>query len=218
MSLSKSNYLENEILKHLFRTASFTKPTALGIALLKTLPSADDGTGIAELTMGSYARVSRAPLDANWKDPSTATQGEVNNTADADWGTLTGTMERAIGVAIFDATSGGNLLYYGPLADNFRMFTGKASADELRAVGHGLSNGNRVFLRIANGLAGLSQQTEYFVVGAAADTFQVSLTLGGAAVDITSDGFGEVGDSKARDINGGDSIKFVANQLKVNED
>ena len=38
--------------------------------------------------------------------------------------------------------------------------------------------------------AGLTEGTVYFVVGAATDTFQLALTSGGAAIDIT--GIGEL--------------------------
>ncbi len=68
------------------------------------------------------------------------------------------------------------------------------TADQILSVGHGMANGDRVVLYsvFAETLpTGLTEGTAYFVVGAAADTFQVSLTSGGAAVDITAAGGGE---------------------------
>ncbi len=62
------------------------------------------------------------------------------------------------------------------------------AGDAISSNGHGLANTNRVFVRPVAGESlptGLSAATLYFVVGAATDTFQVSLTSGGAAVDIT---------------------------------
>jgi hypothetical protein len=110
-----SDYLEVNIRKHLFRTGSFTKPTVLGVALFTVTPS--DSGGGTEVTGGSYARVDVPPLDANWSAPD-ATGGLTANvaaitfpTATADWGTV-------VAVGIFDATSGGNLLFWGPLTAN----------------------------------------------------------------------------------------------------
>ena len=61
------------------------------------------------------------------------------------------------------------------------------AVDSLSLVGHGLANGDRVEFggTLPNGLAA---STLYYVVGAATDTFKVSTTLGGAAVDLTSAG------------------------------
>jgi hypothetical protein len=107
-----SDYLEVEIRKHIFRTGSFTKPTVLGVALFTAAPS--DSGGGTEVSGGSYARVDVPPLDANWSGAS-STSGLTDNvsaitfpTATADWGTITH-------VGIFDATSGGNLLFHGAL-------------------------------------------------------------------------------------------------------
>lgn len=109
---AKSDYLENEIIKHIFRTGSFTKPTVLGVALFTAAPS--DAGGGTEVTGGSYARVDHPPLDANW-DATSGTDGLTANTTaitfpapTADWGQITH-------FGIFDATSGGNLLYHGAL-------------------------------------------------------------------------------------------------------
>lgn len=64
-----------------------------------------------------------------------------------------------------------------------------AAGDAISSNGHGLANTNRVFVSTVAGEAlpaGLSATTLYFVVGATTDTFQLSLTSGGAAVDITA--------------------------------
>jgi hypothetical protein len=109
---SMSDYLEVELRRHIFRTGSFTKPTVLGVALFTAAPS--DSGGGTEVSGGSYARVDVPPLDANWSAPN-STGGATANvsaitfpTATADWGTVTH-------VGIFDATSGGNLLFHGAL-------------------------------------------------------------------------------------------------------
>lgn len=110
-----SDFLETNILTHLLRTGSWAKPANIFVALF-TSATTDIGGG-TEVTGGSYARVSVAPLDANWSAPvDVAGSMESSNVAaitfpapTADWGTVTH-------YALFDAITGGNLLAHGQLA------------------------------------------------------------------------------------------------------
>jgi hypothetical protein len=111
--MSMSDYLEVELRKHIFRTGSFTKPSALYVALHTAAPD-EDASPTNEVTGGSYARVQRDPLDANWTGAS-ATNGLTDNAAaltfptpSANWGTITH-------FSIWDASSGGNMLISGAL-------------------------------------------------------------------------------------------------------
>ena len=76
--------------------------------------------------------------------------------------------------------------------DGTIIVTADASTDTLTsASAHGLSNGARVRVKAHTQgalAAGLDSTIEYFVVGAASTTLQLSLTSGGAAVDITDAG------------------------------
>ena len=76
--------------------------------------------------------------------------------------------------------------------DGTIIVTADASTNTLTsAAAHGLSNGARVRIKAhAQGAlaGGLDSTIEYFVVGAASATLQLSLTSGGAAVDITDAG------------------------------
>lgn len=108
-----SDFLEDQLRKHLFRTGSFTKPAALFVSLHTANPT-DAGTG-AEVSGGSYARVQRDPLDANWA-AGTATDGTTSNLAvitfpapTANWGVVTH-------FAIWDAAVAGNLIAHGALS------------------------------------------------------------------------------------------------------
>lgn len=105
-----SDYLEGQIRAHIFRTASFTKPTGLTIHLYTAAPG-ETGGG-TEVTGGSYAAQSLNPLDANWTGLS-ATDGLTDNasvitfpTPTANWGVVTST-------AIKDQLA--NFLLYGSL-------------------------------------------------------------------------------------------------------
>ena len=107
-----SDYLEGEIRKHVFRTGSFTKPSALWVALFTAAPS--DSGGGTEVAGGSYARVQRDPLDANWTAAS-ATDGKTDNAAAVTFPSPSGSWGLVSHFAIFDAPSGGNLLIHGAL-------------------------------------------------------------------------------------------------------
>jgi hypothetical protein len=65
--------------------------------------------------------------------------------------------------------------------------TGVAATDIFTAVAHGLSTGDQVVFTALTGGTGLTIGTTYYLIGAAADTFQLSLTSGGAAVNFTTD-------------------------------
>lgn len=116
-----TNYTENNIINALFRTASFIKPAALYVGLITAFTDLEAGL-VTEVTGGSYARIQRNPLDANWN--VTTTTGQTANTsplqfpeATADWGTCTH-------FGIFDAATGGNLLIYAPLTNTRTITTG----------------------------------------------------------------------------------------------
>lgn len=85
-------------------------------------------------------------------------------------------------------TSTGRPLIY---ERNFE-YTANAGTDTLTCtVSHGLSNGNRVRVKAhANGAipGGLSATVEYYVISASGAALQLSLTAGGAAVNLTDAG------------------------------
>lgn len=111
MAGSKSNFLENELLDHVLGAATYTPPATVYIALFTAAPT--DAGGGTEVTGGDYARVSVTNNDTNWP---AASSGVKNNgteitfpTASANWGTI-------VAMGIFDASSGGNLLFWGDLS------------------------------------------------------------------------------------------------------
>jgi hypothetical protein len=70
------------------------------------------------------------------------------------------------------------------------------STNTLTANNHGHSNGDIVYVVTQDAASvmpgGISPSRGYFVVGATSNTFQVSTTLGGGAVDITTTGSGNL--------------------------
>jgi hypothetical protein len=113
-----SDYLETQISNHLLRTASWTKPSAIYVALFTAAPS--DSGGGTEVSGGSYARVQHGPSDATWA----VSNGVCTNTGviqfaspTADWGTITH-------FGLFDASTAGNLLVWGALNTGLSIYNG----------------------------------------------------------------------------------------------
>lgn len=114
-----SDYLEGQIRAHLFRTATFAKPTVIAIALCTSAPTdASTGATIPELpNSNGYSRQTLNPSDSNWTAAS-ATDGLTDNASAITFGPVTGSdWAQVTHVAILDsATHGaGNLLLYGTL-------------------------------------------------------------------------------------------------------
>lgn len=103
---SKSNYLENKILDHVLKVASYTAPTNLYLALSTADPT-DSGGSIAEPSGGSYARVQ---CNTHW---ATASGGASSNSTAISFATASGSWGTITHWALFDASTSGNMLYHG---------------------------------------------------------------------------------------------------------
>lgn len=104
---SLSNYLELELLDHVFKVGSYTVPTNIYIAL-STADPGEAAAGIAEPSGNGYARKVHNSWDAA-SSRATANNGACTfAAATGSWGTITH-------YAIFDAITGGNFLGYGTL-------------------------------------------------------------------------------------------------------
>jgi hypothetical protein len=116
-----SAYLENKIIDWLLRGQAFTPPATVYVALM-TATAGPSGGG-TEVSGGSYARVGVASSLANWAgtqaDGSTVASsgatGKTSNNAAIGFATPTAAWGSVVGVAIYDALTGGNLLFYGAL-------------------------------------------------------------------------------------------------------
>lgn len=76
--------------------------------------------------------------------------------------------------------------------DSGIVFTAAFGTDTFSSAAHGLSDDEVVCVSNSGGAlpAGLSAETPYYVISATTDTFQLSTTQGGSAVNITDDGTG----------------------------
>jgi hypothetical protein len=107
---AKSDYLEEKILDHILGKAArnYTSPANLFVALSTANPT-DTGGALAEPSGNGYARqavsFNAAGADGATENTAQLTFGPCTTTS---WGTITH-------FAIFDASSAGNMLYYGAL-------------------------------------------------------------------------------------------------------
>jgi hypothetical protein len=104
MANDLANYAEGKLIEHLLRHVAYTSPTTVYLGLFTASPG-ESGDLTNEVAAGEYAR---QPITFG-----AASDGVCLNSADiafpaavGDWGTITY-------LAILDAASGGNMLFYG---------------------------------------------------------------------------------------------------------
>lgn len=203
------------ILGHIVgKTALFSLPTVY-VALF-TAVGTDAGTGFAEVTGGSYARVATAGSD--WNSASGSAPSQISNaatltfpTASADWGTI-------VGFGLYDASSGGNLLAWDFFGNyNWLPATvSSASPAVITTKAHGYSAADLIqFTTEYGGTTPSFSQSNFTgalaVVSPSTDTFTV--TNGGTAVNTSTTGAGMIRKVAAQAIASGASAAFPAGSL-----
>jgi len=116
-----SDYLENKLVDQLFRGQTAPTTTTLYVGLLTAAPS--DSGGGTEVSGGSYARVAVTSSLANWAGTqaaastvaSSGTGGQTSNNAAITFTTPTATWGTVTHFGIYDASTAGNLLFWGAL-------------------------------------------------------------------------------------------------------
>jgi hypothetical protein len=163
--------------------------TALFLGLHTTL-----GQSGTEVTGGSPAYARKA---ITWQAAGAVVQGAKDITAAVTFDVPAGTTVRNVG--LWSLSTAGVLRAWMPAGSTarraFSVDAADVTADTITSAGHGLVNGNSVVVWPTIGAilpTPLAEDTEYFVVGAATDTFQLSATLGGAAINLTAIGDGDV--------------------------
>lgn len=121
---SFTDFLENELLDHVWGAAAYSAPATLYVAL-STTTIADDGTNMTEPSGGSYARVAVTNNATNW--PAASGGAKANGTAitfptaTAGWGAI-------VDFAILDDPSAGNMLAYGTLTTGKTIDSGDTAS------------------------------------------------------------------------------------------
>lgn len=108
-----SNYLENKLIDHSLGTASYTMPTTVYLALYTTDPTdANSGT---EVSGSGYSRQAVTF--------SAASSGSTTNSS-AESFTASGGSFGSVGYwGVLDASTSGNLLWYGALTNGAQTVT-----------------------------------------------------------------------------------------------
>lgn len=190
---------KNVMLDALDETA--TQITHIAIHQLTTAPGSDGtpGTGTNAGTAASPEATGGSPAYAR----QAVTWGAAASGAKANTGALTFDVPAGTYAffGLYNASTGNTNNYRGYIpfrgatdVKGFFSVDTTLTNDQLLSVGHGLSDGDRVILMnvFAESLpTGLTEGAVYYVVSSATNTFKVSNTAGGAAVDITAVGGGE---------------------------
>lgn len=107
MAGSMTNFLELELLDHVFGKGAYSAPTPY-LALFTVAPS-DTGGG-TEVTGGSYARV------AITSNMGTAASGAITNTSQVSFATASASWGTVVAFGVMDASTAGNMLWWADLA------------------------------------------------------------------------------------------------------
>ena len=113
--MSFSNFLETEILDHVFGAAAYTAPGTMHLALFTSNP-AEDASGTEVTTSGTaYARQTVA---------FTVSGNTASNTGAVEYPTATAAFGTVTHVGVMDASTSGNLMAYAALTSSKTISTG----------------------------------------------------------------------------------------------
>lgn len=111
--MSFTNFLETELLDHVFGGNAYTAPATLYVGLFTAAPG--EAGGGTELSGNAYARQSVA---------MTVSGNTASNSANVEFPAATGNWGTVTHAAIFDASTGGNMLAYATLTSSKVVETG----------------------------------------------------------------------------------------------
>ena len=112
--MSFSNYLETEILDHVFAGAAYTAPSTKYLALF-TAVADGEAASVTEVSGGGYARQTVA---------FTTSGNTTSNNAAVEFPTATANYGTVTHVGVYDASSSGNLMAYATLSASKTIETG----------------------------------------------------------------------------------------------
>jgi hypothetical protein len=128
-----SNYLENKLLDAMLRAQTFSMPSTVYVALYTAAPTAAGGG--TEVSGGSYARVAVTSSLTNWAGTqgvgttaaSSGTSGTTSNNAAITFPAPTAAWGSIVAFGVFDAATGGDLLFFGNLTTSKTVNSGDAA-------------------------------------------------------------------------------------------
>jgi hypothetical protein len=113
--MSFSNFLETEILDHVFGAAAYTAPGTMYLALYTSAPGEAGGGTEVSASGTAYARQSVA---------FTVSGNTASNTDAVEYPTATDDFGTVTHVGVMDALTSGNLMAYAALASSKTIATG----------------------------------------------------------------------------------------------
>jgi hypothetical protein len=116
-----SNYLENKLIDWMLRGQAYTPPTSTWVALYTVAPT--DAGGGTEVSGNNYARLQILSNMTNWSGTqasattvaSTGNTGTTSNNGTLNFNVPSGAWGVVTHFGLMDQSSGGNLLFFGPL-------------------------------------------------------------------------------------------------------
>lgn len=127
-----------ELLNHLFRGVTMSKPTALYAALEAT--SGTSTVAGTELSGSGYARAQRDPADANWELYDS--NDGIQLTAQLDFPAATGNWTQAVAASLWDASTSGTRWFYGNLTTPVTVLSGTSAPNfPANAIKYNLGTG-----------------------------------------------------------------------------
>lgn len=119
--MPKSRYLADKVNDKVLGATDFTAPATVYFALFTVMPTPTGGG--TEATGGTYARVAKTNNGTNFPVSS---GGVKTNGTDIDWGTLSVDLGTIVGAAMFDASVGGNMLYFDEFSTPQPIYAGNS--------------------------------------------------------------------------------------------
>jgi hypothetical protein len=203
------NALAHSLLDLMFSATAYAAPGTWYLAALKS--------GDVEVSAAGYTRLAVTNNATNFPAASARTkflatvQAFIAANPGVDWGTV-----EAIG--FYTVSTAGTRQLKVDLGGAVQNFWALAADDVFRCAAHGYIAGQRVRVAALPNVSlptGIAAATDYYVVNPATDTFQLSLTSGGAVINFTGDGAGSVFAWRSKGISDGDILNFNANDLSL---
>jgi len=133
---SISNYLELELLDHVFSVGAYSQPASLYVAL-STATISDNANGLTEpATTTNYDRIGAENWDASSGRQIANTNVLSFDQASSSWGTITH-------YAVCDSLSGGNMLAHGVLSTSKAVAAGNTPTIAAREIQIDASSGGQ---------------------------------------------------------------------------
>jgi hypothetical protein len=113
-----SDFLENKVLDHVLTATAYTQPSTRYLALFTAVTGLETNSPSAEVSTSGTAYVRKAVTFAAASSGTSATNATVTfDAATGNWGTITH-------VAVMDAETSGNVLFYGAVTTSKTIETG----------------------------------------------------------------------------------------------